>query len=88
MYNHLIDIFLAVAETSSFTGASKKLYISTTAIMKQINHLESILKVPLFARTARGVALTKNGEVFRQECQKLIDLSEEIIRKTRQGGET
>ena len=40
MYNHLLDTFLAVCDCKSFTKAAKQLYISPTAVMKQINQLE------------------------------------------------
>ena len=43
MYNHLLDTFLAVCDCKSFTKAAKQLYISPTAVMKQINQLEKEL---------------------------------------------
>lgn len=36
MYNHLLDTFLVVADCGSFTKAAEKLYISPTAVMKQM----------------------------------------------------
>lgn len=40
MYNPLLDTFLAVADCGSFTKAAEKLFISPTAVMKQMNSLE------------------------------------------------
>lgn len=43
MYNPLLDTFLAVVECGSFTKAADRLYISPTAVMKQMNSLEEHL---------------------------------------------
>ena len=42
MYNHMLDTFIAVADCGSFTKASQQLYISPTAIMKQMNALHRV----------------------------------------------
>ena len=54
MYNHLLDTFLAVCDCKSFTKAAKQLYISPTAVMKQINQLEKELDLKLIERTHAG----------------------------------
>lgn len=42
MYNNLLTTLIAVADCGSFTKAAERLYISPTAVMKQINALEKI----------------------------------------------
>jgi len=37
MYNHQPDTFLTVSEAGSFSRAAEALYISPTAVIKQIN---------------------------------------------------
>lgn len=49
MYNPQLDTFVAVAEQGSFSKAAEKLYITPTAVMKQINALESHLGFALFS---------------------------------------
>ena len=44
MYDPLLDTFLAVAELGSFTKAAELLYLSPTAVMKQMNTLEKRLE--------------------------------------------
>lgn len=39
MYNSLLTAFVTVADCGSFTKAAEILYISPTAVMKQIDHL-------------------------------------------------
>lgn len=44
MYNALLDTFIVVVETGSFTKASDVLFLSSTAVMKQINALEKTFR--------------------------------------------
>ena len=37
MYNKYLEIFIQVADTGSFSKAAEKLYMSSTAVMKQMN---------------------------------------------------
>ena len=57
-----LKIFHAVAEAGSFTSATVILNLSQSAISRQIQSLESDLKIKLFERHARGLALTDNGK--------------------------
>lgn len=59
MYNSQLDTFLKVADSGSISKAAEKLYISTTAVIKQINILEQGIGVKLFVRTHRGLKLTE-----------------------------
>ena len=47
MYNPMLDTFIAVSDYGSFTKAAEHLYISPTAVMKQMNTLESHLNLKL-----------------------------------------
>ena len=47
MYNSLLTAFVTVADCGSFTKAAEILYISPTAVMKQINSLENHLDLKL-----------------------------------------
>ena len=67
MYNHLLDTFLAVCDCKSFTKAAKQLYISPTAVMKQINQLEKELDLKLIERTHAGVTPTSAGASIYQD---------------------
>ena len=64
MYNHILDTFIAVADCGSFTKAARRLYISPTAVMKQINTLEEHLDMKLVERTPSGIRLTAAGSVI------------------------
>ena len=83
MYNHLLETFLAVADCGSFTKASERLYISATAIMKQMNSLEKHLGLKLVERTPNGVRLTPAGEVIYRDAKFLMDYSQKSIASAR-----
>lgn len=79
MYNSMLDTFIAVADNGSFTKAAEHLYISPTAVMKQMNALESHLNLKLIERTPSGVHLTPSGEVIYQDAKFMIDYSKKSI---------
>src|SRR5699024_12360374 len=62
-YNSL-RYFIEVAETLSFTKASKNLYVSQPGISQQIHLLEAQLGVKLHNRTTRNVTLTEEGKLL------------------------
>lgn len=79
MYNPLLETFIAVCDCGSFTKAAKRLYISPTAVMKQMNMLESHLELKLIDRTPSGIALTEAGAVIYQDAKFMIDYSKKSI---------
>lgn len=72
-----LQTFLAVAKLGSFTKAAEQNFISPTAVMKQINKLESELDCTLLERSSAGIRLKPEGEVFLTYAQQLIELSHE-----------
>ena len=72
MYNPALDTFVRAAELGSFSKVAEESYISPSAVIQQINHLEAELNVRLFARSKKGVTLTPAGEYFLLESKALI----------------
>lgn len=83
MYNHQLDTFLQVADAGSFSKAAEVLYISSTAVMKQINLLEEGLGVQLFARTPRGLTLTDAGRSYYQDAKYMIQYAKDAQARAR-----
>lgn len=79
MYNPLLDTFITVIDCGSFTKAAEQLFISATAVMKQMNTLEKHLELKLIERTPSGVHLTPAGEVIYQDAKFMIDYSGKSI---------
>lgn len=65
--NHLRD-FLAVAERGSFRAAARHLGIAQPLLTRSIQELERELAVTLFERSARGVVVTRMGEVLMRRA--------------------
>lgn len=88
MYNKQLRVLVCVADCGSFTNASEKLFISPTAVMKQINALEEHLDLKLFVRTKRGVRLTEAGRSIYEDSQRLFEFSREAIARAHQISDT
>ena len=73
MYNAQLETFIVVAESGSFLKAAEKLYITPTAVMKQINALEKRIGVKLLERSNHGLFLTEAGRSFLRDARYLID---------------
>lgn len=59
---NLYKIFYEVALSESISDASKKLFITQSAVSKAIKKLEEDLNTNLFYRNSKGVKLTEKGE--------------------------
>lgn len=79
MYNKHLETFIQVADLGSFSRAADALYISSTAVIKQINLLEHELDLKLFERTHRGITLTKAGRSIYGDAKYLIKYSKDSI---------
>lgn len=79
MYNPQLETFLCVADEGSFNKAAEKLYISPTAVIKQINLLEGGLDLKLFNRTHRGLALTDSGRSLYHDAKYIIQYCKDSV---------
>lgn len=84
MYNPQLKVFVCVADCGSFTKAAEKLFISSTAVMKQINSLEEHLGLKLLVRTTQGVKLTAAGDCIYKDAKFLFDYSKRSIENAQQ----
>lgn len=87
MNSRQIEYFLAVAGELNFTKAAERLYVSQTAVSKQIRNLEEQLGVKLFTRNRQRVELTHAGIVFQREAQYLLQHWEDVVKRTRLAAE-
>ncbi|MDO4175360.1 MAG: LysR family transcriptional regulator, partial [Eubacteriales bacterium] len=79
MYHPALDTFIMVADCGSFTKAAEHLYLSPTAVMKQMNALEKHLELKLLDRTPAGIRLTPAGTVIYRDAKFMIDYSQKSI---------
>ncbi len=67
-----LEIFIAVAETQQVTRASKKLFLTQSAVSMALGELENQLGGPLFDRHGRSLLLNDRGRY-------LLPLSKQIL---------
>ena len=73
-----------VARCGSINKAAEKLYVEPPNLSRAIKGLETSLGVTLFERSARGMVLTSDGEVFIRYAKNImqqIDAVEELFSK-------
>mgnify|MGYP001623130791 FL=1 len=83
MYNRQLDTFIQVADHGSFSKAAEVLFISPTAVLKQVNLLENELGFPLFVRTNRGISLTEAGKSLYKDAKYIIRYSRDSINRAK-----
>lgn len=76
-----LEVFLAVAETGSFSRASRKLSLSQSVVSFHIEALERELGVSLFRRQGRTIALTREGELLYEKGRQLAQEAQ-LLEKT------
>lgn len=64
--------FVAAARHLTFTGAADELFLTQSAVSKQIRTLEESLGVTLFVRVNRGLVLTQLGRIYLDEVGPLL----------------
>lgn len=83
MYNPQLETFICVVESGSFSKAAEKLFITSPAVIKQINSLEDGLKLQLFKRTHRGLIVTEAGNSLYQDAKYLIQYSKDSVNRAK-----
>ena len=75
--------FEAAARNLSFTKAAAELFLTQSAVSRQIQQLEEHLKVKLFDRRSRALLLTEAGQLFYRATQDALETMQEGARRVR-----
>lgn len=67
-----LQIFVAVAESNSFSHAAKKCNLTQAAVSQQIRSLEDSLGIKLFERNAHMMHITEAGEELLTHARSII----------------
>ena len=68
-----IAVFVAVAQSGSFTRAAEEIGSSKSNVGKAVQRLEARLGSQLFQRTTRAVRLTEDGETYLLAAQEALE---------------
>lgn len=82
----LIQGFEAAARTLSFTRAAEELFITQSAVSRQIRALEEHLGAPLFERRHRSLALTEQGRTLHKAAAELLERLQAVTDGLRAAG--
>jgi LysR family positive regulator for ilvC len=85
--HEVLKMFLRLSNTLNFGRASRECHISTSKLSRSIKRLEDEIGWPLFDRNQRGVALTPEGERFRQFAIETLENWERFQRSVGQEGQ-
>ncbi|MBO3271577.1 LysR family transcriptional regulator [Hymenobacter defluvii] len=80
MLSYPHEVFLEVARQLSFTKASQTLFVTQSAVSKQVKALEEHYKTGLFERLGNTVKLTPVGELLYQKLLLARQLQHELHR--------
>lgn len=80
----LLETFLDLAETGSFTRTASRVHRSQSAISAQVRRLEAMLGATLFERTTRQVVLTAAGERLVPHAQAVVDAAAALAARFRE----
>jgi len=64
--------FVKITESTSLSAAARTLAMSLPVVSRGLAELERGLGVRLFTRTTRSLALTDEGETYRQHCLRIL----------------
>ncbi|MBL4781867.1 MAG: LysR family transcriptional regulator [Porticoccaceae bacterium] len=81
MDTQLLEAFIAVVESGSFSHAAERVHLTQPAVSKRIAQLEQQLDCRLFDRIARNVSLTEAGTALLPRARNIL-LSVEETRQS------
>lgn len=85
---HQLKVFLAAADSLSFTQAAQRLFLTQSAVSHQIGKLERELGCTLFDRIGRTVALTKAGRTLVAEARRVFTQIDAAVEATRHAADS
>ncbi|TMV57261.1 LysR family transcriptional regulator, partial [Thioclava sp. BHET1] len=68
-----IEVFMAMTEERSLSAVARRLGASVSGVSQQLSALELALGAELFDRSARPIATTPAGEMFRRRAQIILN---------------
>jgi DNA-binding transcriptional LysR family regulator len=80
----LIRGFEAAARLSSFTLAAEELFVTQSAVSRQVQALEAHLGVALFERHHRAIRLTRAGQLLHRSATQALLLLNDTAERIRQ----
>ena len=71
----------AVASYGSVSEAARRIFVTQPTMTEAIHTLEEELRVAIFTRSSRGIAVTREGEEFLASARQILDDMSRISKK-------
>jgi DNA-binding transcriptional LysR family regulator len=68
-----LRIFIAVAETGSFSGAARRVNRVQSAVSQSMQGLETVLGTPVFDRSGKAPKLNEAGQAILGDARRLVE---------------
>ena len=78
-----IRIFVSVATLGSFTEAARRMRLSPSVVTRSVAQIEDRLGIMLLNRTTRSVQLTERGQIYLEDCKRILEDFEMAERRAR-----
>ncbi|MCR5795851.1 MAG: LysR family transcriptional regulator [Solobacterium sp.] len=78
-----LETMIITAEAGSFRRAAERMYVTPSAVIKQIDALEAETGTLLFERTSRGLKLTAAGHSLYTDGKLLLEYAEKSLERAR-----
>lgn len=79
-----LEILDVIVNKKSFKKAAEQCFVSTSTLTRQIAAMEAEIGFTIFERSAFGVTLTEQGEIFYQQTQGIPLLYESAVSSARE----
>lgn len=80
-----MEVFIASAETGSFSAAARRLKLTPSAVSKLVTRIEDRLGTRLLVRSTRSLLLTPEGETYLTRAQRVLAEIDEMERLVAEG---
>ena len=78
--------FVAVAEQGNISQAAKRIFLTQSALSRQIKALEDEIGQCLLERQAHSIRLTPVGEALLRDARDLLQHAEQVLERARNAG--
>ena len=79
-----LELLDVLVQQRSFKKAARQCFVTTSTLARQVTAMEAELGFPIFTRSAHGIVLTEQGEIFYRETRELVRAYKIFYRETRE----
>jgi len=79
-----LQFLVAIAETGSFSRAAEVCHVTQPTLSAAIKEVEALLGTQLLERHARGIELTKAGEIAAERARGVLASAQDLVAATQQ----